>query len=165
MAWRKFFMVKREIRRILVLLLCSIACALIIRFPLIWEGWKGELVLRPDLHSQPQAPMQIDLASARQQFEKKTAQFVDARPSLFYKMGHIPGAMSFPREDYERGASLVPLAAFQNKPLVIYCSGHDCPDSSILAAHLQKKGFTQISLFNGGFPAWKEAQLPVETTP
>jgi len=90
---------------------------------------------------------------------------VDARPSLFYKMGHIPGAISFPREDYEQGASLAPLAAFQNKPLILYCSGYDCPDSSILAAHLMKKGFTQVSIFTSGFPAWKDAQLPVETAP
>jgi len=59
------------------------------------------------------------------------------------------------------------MAEFQGKVplesiLVIYCNGFGCHDSTVLGEKLLDKGYTQILVFEGGFPEWKDAGLPTE---
>jgi rhodanese-related sulfurtransferase len=149
-----------------LILLVSILFAISFHFSFILKSLKGDLVIRPDLESDQAAGAaqfrKISLAEARKRFDEKAAIFVDARASLFYQVGHIPGAISLPREEYEKRPDLTLLAAYRQKGLVLYCNGKDCPDSAVLATYLTKKGFLRVEVFEGGFPEWQEAGYPDE---
>jgi 3-mercaptopyruvate sulfurtransferase SseA len=46
--------------------------------------------------------------------------------------------------------------------LVLYCSGYGCPDSFDLGIILLAEGYRDVRVFEGGFPEWADAGLPVE---
>ena len=47
--------------------------------------------------------------------------------------------------------------------LIIYCSGGDCDLSEELGNHLfEYLSYTNILLYEGGFPEWEEKGYPVE---
>ena len=95
----------------------------------------------------------------------KSALILDARPSVFFEQGHVPGALNLSREnfahDYRRLASVLKPAI--DKPVIVYCSGGDCHDSRLVANALLSLGFSNVSIFTGGWIAWSEAKLPVST--
>ena len=87
---------------------------------------------------------------------------LDARSPGDFDSGHLPGAVSFPnatRSDafYELAALLQP-----EQPLLVYCSGITCDDALQLALFLREQGSQKIHLFVEGFPAWRDAGLPIE---
>lgn len=122
------------------------------------EAKSGPTVSREPVHTL----VPTGLAQVKDLFERKDAVFVDAREGSVFSQGHIKGAFSFPVGEFE-----AKLVEFQKKVrldsiLVIYCSGFGCHDSKILGEKLQKKGYNQILLFEGGFPEWKDSGLPTE---
>jgi len=92
------------------------------------------------------------------------ALILDARPEIFYRLGHIPSALSLPRDDFEQQyqALQAALLAHRKNPLVIYCSSSDCHDSQMVAEALQKLGYAHVRLFRGGWNDWESANLPEE---
>jgi rhodanese-related sulfurtransferase len=90
---------------------------------------------------------------------------LDARPSVFFAQGHVPGALNLARDDFARDyrhlASVLKPAI--DKPVIVYCSGGDCHDSRLVANALLSLGFSNVSVFTGGWLAWSEAELPVAT--
>jgi rhodanese-related sulfurtransferase len=89
---------------------------------------------------------------------------LDARPEIFYRLGHIPSALSLPRDDFEKSYQVLQstLQSHRNSPLVVYCSSIDCHDSQMVADALQKLGYPHIRLFRGGWSDWESANLPEE---
>ncbi len=87
---------------------------------------------------------------------------IDARPEIFHRLGHVPGAIALPRDDFEsyyrRHSSL--LAEAKSNPLVIYCAGPACTDAELVGTALRQLGFRQIAIFRGGWEEWKRAGLP-----
>ncbi len=51
------------------------------------------------------------------------------------------------------------------RTLITFCSGYGCPDSFDLAVLLQQAGYRDVRVFEGGFPQWRDAGLPVEAGP
>lgn len=45
--------------------------------------------------------------------------------------------------------------------IVVYCGGHKCNAAMTLAERMARLGYTNVSHFAGGIPAWKEKGLPV----
>jgi len=89
----------------------------------------------------------------------------DARPSVLYREGHLPGAISMPKSIckdviMEREAELVKAKAFK-KPIIVYCSGRLCADAKAVANHLSLAGYSS-SIYSGGWDEWKQAGLPTE---
>lgn len=85
---------------------------------------------------------------------------VDARSEEQYAEGHLPGAISLPLaalQDEPQAARRLPVGPV----LVTYCNGYGCNDSFDLAVLLIQAGFTEVRVFEGGFPVWQEAGLPV----
>lgn len=88
---------------------------------------------------------------------------VDVRPGPFYRYGHIPGALNLSwrevEEDYEK------LQEHISDPdrllLVLYCGGTSCNQSRRVARYLQGAGVENISIFAGGWEAWREGGFPV----
>jgi len=105
------------------------------------------------------------LMQVRELFEGQEAVFIDAREGGVFRQGHIKGAVSLPVGELDARLpdfhAKVPLDA----TLVIYCSGFGCHDSRTVGQKLLQSGYKQILIFEGGFPEWKDAGLPVEGSP
>lgn len=91
---------------------------------------------------------------------------VDARPDLFWELGHIPGAISLPRGDFEKAypahESVLRAAAERGRPIILYCADRHCPDAGKLARMLEAKGFVNLMVFEDGWAAWEAAGMKVE---
>lgn len=98
--------------------------------------------------------------------ESRSCLIVDARPGIFWEMGHIPGAISLPRktflESYPATEPVLREAVAAGRPLLVYCADTHCPDAGALAQELNQRGFKGIQLFEAGWAAWEEAGRTVE---
>jgi len=106
----------------------------------------------------------IDLGEFRHVVESKSALIFDARSPVFYRQGHVPGALNLSRDqfgkDYLRLQSTLKNA--KDRPIVVYCSGGSCHDSKMVAQALTSLGFSQVRIFAGGWDAWTAAQMPAD---
>jgi rhodanese-related sulfurtransferase len=104
----------------------------------------------------------LSLSGAKDRFDRKAAIFLDARPPDEYKEGHIPGALSFYADDFEKMApQVLPLLPDKTKEIVAYCHGTSCDLSIHLAQKLAEQGYTNVKVFFGGWPEWKKAGYPI----
>jgi rhodanese-related sulfurtransferase len=104
--------------------------------------------------------VEIDAAEAKKRLDHG-ALFLDARPVAFYGMGHIPGALPLPEDDFDRAfASLEPRLR-NTLDLVVYCSGYGCEASHIVARKLREKGI-HAAILHEGWPAWNDAGYPTK---
>lgn len=108
----------------------------------------------------------IDLTAAHDKW-KAGAIFVDARDEVFYTYeGHIEKAISLPNKDFAAAfARSGELLSPKDRELVIYCSGFGCEDSAELAKKLMEEGYSYVFVYEGGWPEWSDAGLPVELPP
>ena len=109
-------------------------------------------------------PQIISLQEFREMVENKKAVILDARPEIFHRLGHVPGALSLPREDFENGYSKYKslLEPNRDQPIAVYCSESNCEDSSMVANALIKLGYHDVLVFKGGWGEWTAAKLPQE---
>jgi len=84
---------------------------------------------------------------------------LDVRPEPEYKAGHIPGAQSVPVDVL---ASLVPKLP-RRRQIVAYCRGPYCVYADDAVRLLRARGLKARRL-DVGFPEWRRAGLPVETS-
>ena len=89
---------------------------------------------------------------------------LDARPEIFYRVGHIPSALSLPRDDFENGYHVLAhvLESHRDQVVVVYCSGGDCHDSQLVGDALRRLGYAHVRLFRGGWAEWEGENLPEE---
>ena len=114
-----------------------------------------------DLTQSPLEPQvrQIDLETARKLHEQNVL-FVDARAEEYLQDGFIPGAVA--NDDVDALSQAIDELIGFDTGFVIYCSDDDCGSSEELAYTLQGYGFSNILVFQGGWKAWTEAELPIE---
>ena len=84
---------------------------------------------------------------------------LDVRPVEEYQAGHVAGAINVPLTELE--ARLHQLAP--NQEVVAYCRGPHCVLAFDAVARLRQKGIKAQRL-EAGFPEWKSAGLPVESS-
>jgi len=91
---------------------------------------------------------------------------LDARPELFHRVGHVPGALSLPREDFDAAYARLGqrLEHFRAGPIAVYCSDESCDDSRFVQMRLQRMGFRRVVVFPGGWDAWTNAGLGREVS-
>jgi rhodanese-related sulfurtransferase len=106
----------------------------------------------------------VGLDEMRRICSEHAALILDARPGIFYQLGHIPSAVSLPRDDFEAQyqAKQALLEADRKKDLIVYCSGSDCHDSQMVADALRSLGYAHVRVFRGGWGEWDSANLPEE---
>jgi rhodanese-related sulfurtransferase len=109
-------------------------------------------------------PRVIGLEEFRKEVEGKKSIIFDARPEIFHRFGHVPGAISFPREDFENSYSKYKslLESDKNQTLTVYCSSQSCEDSDMVADALVKLGYGHVLVFKGGWDEWSATGLPQE---
>ena len=92
----------------------------------------------------------------------KGAILFDARPEVFYRMGHIPSAISLPRDDFLKFYENEQVARLKKNPVVVYCSDSACQDSTLVARALLMLGFSDVKVYRAGWEEWSASGLPVE---
>ena len=97
--------------------------------------------------------------------ESGKAVVYDARPAIFYSLGHIAGANSLPLhgsdEKIHAQETEIKKALAEGKSMVVYCTSRTCPDARSLAIHFSGFGYP-VKIFSGGWDEWKAAGMPTE---
>lgn len=93
------------------------------------------------------------------------ALLIDARPNGKYLTGTIPSSLSIPDTQIEKYIGQMEGVAM-DKEIIVFCGGWACEKSPIVAGYLQDKGYTNVKLYQAGFPEWKkksyvEVSIPV----
>ena len=84
---------------------------------------------------------------------------IDARPQARkYDKGHVPTAISIPDRKFDKMTELLP--ADKDTPLIFYCGGFKCKLSPNSAAKAVKLGYTNVKLFQAGYPEWVKQYGP-----
>jgi rhodanese-related sulfurtransferase len=101
---------------------------------------------------------EIPASEAKERLERG-ALVLDARGWEFYKMGHIPGSLNLPMEDFENAFRKLEPKLRGSYDIVVYCAGYGCEASHIVTRQLKEKGVHAVIL-NEGWPAWEDAGYP-----
>jgi rhodanese-related sulfurtransferase len=119
-----------------------------------------QLIAAPAFQSLPVT--MIGLGEFRSAVQNKSALILDARSAVYYRLGHVPGALNLARDDF--AADYLRLRSNIDKSrdgrVLVYCSGGDCHDSKMVAQALMSLGFTNVAVFGGGWEQWTAAHLP-----
>lgn len=136
----------------------------------------GKLIPVAPLQTQEEAPatppkpaveiQHISLDQFRAFAEDGESLILDARPEIFHRLGHVPGALAMPRDEFEAyyHKHRATLEKDKAQQLVIYCQGGSCEDSDLVSKALVRLGYTKIAIFTDGWNAWVAGKLPEERT-
>jgi rhodanese-related sulfurtransferase len=102
---------------------------------------------------------QVSAEELQQRLARDEVVVLDVRPEAEYRAGHIAGARSTPLPAL---ASLVPKLP-RRREIVAYCRGPYCVYADDAVRTLRARGLKARRL-DVGFPEWRRAGLPVETT-
>ena len=156
--------VRQEIektRRISILdILVIVGCGLILG--LVFNAANpGAVKLIPTSWS-AEAPVFSDIDSAKAKLDTKSALFVDARPSEYFKRGHIPGAVSLPNTlfDFIYAMKLAELGP--ETEIIVYGRDISRLHDEEAASRLRARGHRNISIMVDGLPAWQKRGYPLE---
>ncbi len=91
---------------------------------------------------------------AKQIAENKTL-IIDARPQKTkFNKGHIPTAINIPFSQFDNLKGKLPRDL--NTPVIFYCGGLKCRLSHKSAAKALEMGYTNVKVFDKGYPEWKK---------
>lgn len=118
----------------------------------------------PPVPAQAKPPSEFPMIHLAQAVEELDAGsiFIDARRTREYEQGHIPGAISIcPYEQATFDGKIANLreadGVVLEAPVVVYCTNsNECESSKMVSAQLKIAGFTNILIYEGGFPEWQK---------
>lgn len=93
----------------------------------------------------------------------KSFLLIDARTKEEYQEAHIPGAISIPENKFADSTALLP--GDKKAQLVFYCNGVKCGKSKKAAKKTADLGYTNILVYDEGFPVWEEKGLKIVPSP
>jgi len=136
---------------------------------LVQVSWRGEL--RPYLEKRRaqhrevrfQGVKTVSLEQAYALYQEGQGTFIDARPADEYAELHISGAINLPPDSLQAGGEPRLAAVAKDRHLVVYCGQASCDAALKVAEKLQSLGYTQVTVFLGGFRLWDEAGYPADT--
>ena len=82
---------------------------------------------------------------------------IDVRMPEDYTKGHLPGAVNLPQDKWDTYSGLT-----RDKVNVVYCYSEVCHLAAAAARQFAEHDFPVMDL-EGGFEAWQQYNLPVET--
>ena len=96
------------------------------------------------------------LLQARERVANPATMVFDARIPEEYAAGHLPGAFSLPVGEVDARIGAFASRLTPDTPLLLYCGNSDCADGLDLALKLREYGFTDLTLYPGGFDEWSQ---------
>lgn len=138
----------------LFIVFISIFCGIIFNFSsqnrinLIPEFWHDEKILR--------VTPQTALAK-----HWEDSLFVDARPNLFFKRGHIKGAVNMPSALFDMMYTIELGGLNKNKRIIVYGRTISSRYDEQVARKFVVRGHDNIMILRGGLSAWKKKGYPV----
>jgi rhodanese-related sulfurtransferase len=101
---------------------------------------------------------EVSLAEVRAIVAERTAGvvLVDARPDLFFEMGHIPGALNVVVGEVGRDFGKNRAVLLSARRVVVYCDGGSCGSAEMVAAELKKLGVKGVGVYVGGWREWEK---------
>ena len=96
------------------------------------------------------------LAGTQQRSADSSVVLLDARSPDLYEYGHIPRALNLPVGEVDQRLGSFASLLTPQTPILVYCGGADCGDALELAIKLRELGFTDLTMYPGGFAEWKE---------
>jgi rhodanese-related sulfurtransferase/DNA-binding MarR family transcriptional regulator len=102
---------------------------------------------------------QVSATELEERLARGDVVVLDVRPEREYRAGHIPGAQSVPLATLASFAPTLP----RRRQIVAYCRGPYCVYADDAVRILQRRGLKARRL-DVGFPEWRRAGLPVETS-
>ena len=88
---------------------------------------------------------------------RRKAHVLDLRAEDAYKAGHLPGAKLVNSAQLE--ATIETLKLDRKRPLVLVCDTGS--QARKVLSQVQKLGFSEVGVLEGGVQAWKSAALPL----
>jgi len=102
---------------------------------------------------------QITVQVLRDRLQARASQVLDVRREPEWHAGHIEDAAWWPLDNFK----ISPPAIDGDRPIAVHCkSGYR---SMIACSLLQRAGFQNVVNVIGGFDAWQQANLPVQSEP
>jgi len=131
-------------------------------YQLVMNAFSGKVVATPvSVAAESTDLFPVSISLAEMQAVVQRAVLVDARIEELYADGHLPNALSLPLAEIENRFKLFKAKFPPNRSIIIYCSGYGCSDSFDLGLLLIKEGYHDVMIYEGGFPEWRDAGLPV----
>jgi len=94
----------------------------------------------------------------RRAIDRDEVNVVDVRAGNDYDEGHIPGAVSLPRDLWETAQGLV-----KDRPNVFVCYSIVCHLAAHAARDFAAQGYPVMEL-DGGMREWRVHEMPIEVT-
>lgn len=157
------------LRRLLLeaVVICAVAMAvgLSMNYRMVMNAFTGKTVA-----SLPIKTVQVEVAEFPDPAELDEVQeliaagalLVDARHADDYREAHLEGAVSLPLGEVAQQLETFRKDVPVDRILIAYCNGFGCPDSFDLGVILLANGYQQVRVFEGGFPEWRDAGLPLK---
>ncbi|MDT8418919.1 MAG: rhodanese-like domain-containing protein [Desulfuromonadales bacterium] len=156
------------LRRLLLeaVVICAVAMAvgLSMNFKMVMNAFTGKTVAAPPIRTEQvsvaEFPDPVELDEVRELIAGGGL-LVDARHAEDYREAHLQGAVSLPLGEVDQRLDAFRSEVNAERVIITYCNGFGCPDSFDLGVILLQKGFQQVRVFEGGFPEWRDAGLPL----
>ena len=124
------------------------------------------LFLSVAVYAKSPAPLTVEGARTISTVQAKAlmnqgATFIDVRRDTDFSESHISWAIHLDLKLSLTEATLLDVVR-KNQPVVFYCNGDMCQRSAIASEKAVKWGWKKVFYYRGGFPDWKNANLPLE---
>lgn len=103
-------------------------------------------------------PYEVDLSMTMGLFmkrKKSNVHFIDARETVLYAEGHIPGSRNIPFDQIGKYADSLKTLP-KTDLYLLYCDGGDCHSSHDLAEYMLANGWRRIAIYSGGWLEWSK---------
>lgn len=131
---------------------------------LVMDAFSGSLVSPQSTTDEASSTIALPLPVLIDEVQQVMASgglIVDARSPELYASEHIEGAVSLPMVEIDAELPEFLGTVARDRVIVTYCSGFGCPDSFDLGMTLISSGYLDVRVFEGGFPEWRDAGLPI----
>jgi hydroxyacylglutathione hydrolase len=100
---------------------------------------------------------QVTVQALHDRLQAHASQLLDVRREPEWQAGHVEGATWWPLDNFK----VSPPEIDRDRPIAVHCkSGYR---SMIACSLLQRAGFRNITNVIGGFDAWQQAKLPIQS--
>lgn len=107
-------------------------------------------------------PRYLTLSDAMERMTRGRSAVLDVRRHDQYIRGHIPGAVSLPARAFDSEFERVSRFLAKDQEIILYCDGPYCVLADSVLGHLQRLGYTNVHVFEGGWLEWSKAGLQSE---